>query len=149
MISGASVGDVIVITAYEIGGGNQLYLNTYLGSELAGGNTIVVPFAQDAIYQFAIYNGEIPLFDGSDYTWTAGTIPNTTVITFTETYDATNRINLCALGYASVGATHSWSCPVFQTFIADGSLTYDLVDWASLQGTNIPIKMMKTCLRYK
>jgi len=130
-------GDTLEVVVTGIGGGNQLYLNTYLGSELTDGNTITVPFNIDQISEFAIWNGEQPLFDGVDYTYAAGT-GNQTVITFDATYDNTNRINLCALGYAATGTTHSWSLPVLQTFIADGNLTYDLESYASLQGTNIP-----------
>jgi hypothetical protein len=130
-------GNILEVLVTGIGGGNQLYLNTYLGSELVDGDTITVPFNIDMISEFAIWNGEIPLFEGTDYTYVAG-VGNTTVITFDTTYDDTNRINLCALGYADTGTTQSWSAPVFQTFIADGSLTYDLADYASLQGTNIP-----------
>jgi hypothetical protein len=132
-----SAGDLLEIQVTGIGGGNQLYLNTYLGSDLVDGNTITVPFPSSAIYQFAIYNGEIPLFDGVDYTWTEGTA-STTVITFADTYGAADRINLCALGFAESGTTHSYSLPIFQTFVADGSLTYNLASYASLEGTNIP-----------
>lgn len=131
-------GDTIEVVVTGIGGGNQLYLNTYLGSEITGGNTIVVPFPATAIYQFAIYNGEIPLFDGYDYTWTAG-VGNSTIITFTNTYGATDRINLCALGYAENPAdTHSYSLPIFEIIVADGNLTYDLANYAYYGGTNIP-----------
>ena len=132
-----NAGDIIEVVVTGIGGGNQLYLNTYLGNEITGGNTIVVPFPQDMISQFAIYNGEIPLFDVQDYTWAPGT-GNTTVITFINTYGANDRINVCALGYASTGQTHSYSLPIFETIIADGSLTYDLADYAYYGGTNIP-----------
>jgi hypothetical protein len=45
MIPGGNVqqGDIIVITAYEIGGGNQLYKNIYNGADI--GNTVTVPVA--------------------------------------------------------------------------------------------------------
>jgi len=130
-------GDTLEVLVTGIGGGNQLYLNTYLGSELTNGNTVTVPFNIDMISEFAIWNGEIPLFNGVDYTYAAG-VGNQTIVTFTATYNDTNRINLCTLGYAATGPTHSWSLPVFQTFIADGSLTYNLASYASLQGTNVP-----------
>jgi len=132
-------GDTINIYVTGVGGGNQLYLNTYLGNTI--GDTVVVPFPYDAIYEFLIYNGEQRLEPGTDYTWAEETSTSTRV-TFTSTYGATDRINLLALGYAPNNqTTRSWSLPVFQTETSDGSLSIPVTN--SLQGTN-PANMIVT-----
>jgi hypothetical protein len=141
-------GDTLVIYTTATGGGNQLISATYLGSEMNNGNEIIIPFPTsnsstppvDSIYEFVIYNGETLLYNGIDYTYAASG-ENNTLITFTNTYDSTNRINLTALGYAYSGTTHSWSLPVFETLISDGSTTIPLTN--SLQGTN-PVNLIVT-----
>jgi hypothetical protein len=141
-------GDTLVINVAGTGGGNQLMSGTYLGSEMISGNEIIIPFPTssdpippiDSIYEFVIYNGEIPLVEGVDYTYAAfGDLK--TKITFTNTYDDTNRINLTALGYGYNGTTYSWSLPVFETILVTNStqLTYTLTN--SLQGTN-PVNLI-------
>ena len=141
-------GDTIVIYVTGVGGGNQLMSATYLGSEITGGNEIIIPFPTstastppvDSVYQLVIQNGEIPLFEGVDYSYENFGI-NKTKITFSETYDATNRINLTALGYGYNGVTYSWSMPVFDTILVDDptQLTYTLVN--SMSGTN-PVNVL-------
>ena len=142
----AAPGDILVIYVTGTGGGNQLMYKTYLGSEMDGGNKIVIPFPTsnslvppvDSIYEFVIYTGEIPLHNHVDYTY-AALDENNTLITFTNVYDSTNRINLTALGYAYSGTTHSWSLPVFETLISDGNTSVILTN--SLQGTN-PVNLV-------
>ena len=136
-------GDTIVIYVTGVGGGNQLMSSTQLGSEMTNGNEIIIPFPTsnsptppvDSVYQLVIQNGEIPLFEGVDYTYENFGI-NKTKITFANTYDATNRINLTVLGYGYNGVTYSWSMPVFESiFVEDPSLlTYLLTN--SMSGTN-------------
>jgi len=126
-------GDLIDIYVTGVGGGNQLFNNTYLGTDLTNGNTLVVPFRTDYIYQMVIYNGETPLIPGADYNWQT-TATTSTTITFNDTYGATDRINICILGYADNGITHSWSLPVFETVVSDGTRNMHLTN--SLQGTN-------------
>ena len=135
-------GDTLVLYVTGVGGGNQLYNQTYLGSELINGNTAIIPFAVNpptpgTVYEFVIYNGEIPLNEGIDYTYSA-LGENKTQITFTETYDATNRINLSTLGYPESGPVHGWSLPVFQTVVVDSTIatTLTITLTNSVQGTN-------------
>ena len=145
----ARSGDTMVIYVTGTGGGNQLINSTYLGSEMINGNEIVVPFPTsdapippvDSIYEFVIYNGENLLTEGVDYTYAAIPDTNNTLITFTATYGATDRINFTALGYGYNGITYSWSLPVFETTVVTDStqLTYTLTN--SLQGTN-PVNIM-------
>jgi hypothetical protein len=199
----ASTGDVLSIVVTGVGGGNQLYVNTYLGS--AVGDSLTVPFSASSISEFLIVNGQDILQPGIDYTYSAlysntgvqavynpvgssgttlvltttlnisvgsiidgvgfssgqtvvdklnettllisaapdstpnGTLTfyadtNRTQVDFTATYGATDRLNLVALGFAPSGMTMSWSIPVTQTFVSNGSLTTTLTN--SLQGTN-------------
>ena len=136
-------GDTLVLYVTGTGGGNQLYNYTCLGSQMPGGNTIIIPFPvpnsnpplPGTVKEFVIYNGEIPLYQDVDYTY-AALGENQTQITFTATYTDADRINLSTLGYPSLGG---WSLPVFETIIADGNLTIPLTN--SLQGTN-PVNLI-------
>ena len=148
----ATDGDILVLFVSGTGGGNQLYNQTYLGSELIDGNKAIIPFATPnsnpplpgTIYEFVIYNGEIPLKQGVDYTYAAAG-ENSTQITFTHTYDATDRINLSTLGYPSAGPTLGWSLPVFETVVVDSTIatTQTITLTNSLQGTN-PVNLVVT-----
>ena len=141
----ANTGDTMVIYVTGVGGGNQLYNHTYLGSDLIDGNKINIPFSvpnsapplPGTIYEFVIYNGEIPLEEGVDYTY-AALGENQTQITFADTYDSTNRINLSTLGYPSSGPVHSYSLPIFQTVVVDSNIaaTQTVILTNSMQGTN-------------
>ena len=138
-------GDILNIYVTGAGGGNQLMRSTYLGSTLTNGNKITIPFPTsyeitppvDSIYEFLIYNGETPLYEGVDYNYAPDVNnSNNTVITFTDTYTANDRINLTAFGYGYSGTTYGWSLPVFETIIVEdpAQLTYTLTN--SMQGTN-------------
>ena len=133
-----TAGDTINVFITGVGGGNELYINSYLGSEI--GDQVIVPFSIDLISEFLIYNGEIQLVEGVDYTYESYN-SGSTIVNFDTTYGATDRINLATLGYASSGPTQSWSLPVFETIVADGSSTYPLTN--SIQGTN-PVNLIVT-----
>ena len=132
-------GDIVDLYVTGVGGGNQLYLNTYVGSNIVD-NQITVPLAITNVYEFLIYNGEFRLTAGVDYTYASSGASSTTV-TFNDTYDSTNRINLAVFGYASVGPTTSWSLPVFETQTGTGNAQYVLTN--SMQGTN-PVNIVVT-----
>jgi hypothetical protein len=146
----AVASNTMMLYVFGTGGGNQLLNSTYLGSDLINGNEIVIPFpmpalppatpSADSIYEFVIYNGVVPLVESVDYTYGAFG-DRKTKITFTDTYGATDRINLTALGYAADGTTLSWSLPVFENILVTNSaqLIYTLTN--SLQGTN-PVNLM-------
>jgi hypothetical protein len=146
--STSNPGDTLSLFVTGVGGGNQLYNYTGLGSDLIGGTRLIVPYATNpqhapgTVYEFLIYNGEVPLIPNVDYTYT-GIDSTHTEITFTQTYDATNRINLATLGYPSAGPTFSWSLPVFETVVADSdtvaSQTITLTN--SMSGTN-PVNLI-------
>jgi hypothetical protein len=63
--AGFNTGDIVNISVYELGGGNQLYRDYYTGSEID--NTIIIPVDAAEIYQVAIFiNGEaaaLPTFE--------------------------------------------------------------------------------------
>jgi hypothetical protein len=143
MIPGGNVqaGNVIVITAYEIGGGNQLYKNIYNGADV--GNTITVPVnyyqidgTTPEIQEFVIFvNGVIT----TDYTYAADG-NNATTVTFGTTYTTTDSITLYVLAPTVVDINddvvdYSWSVPQTQYIVSDGTgLTFDLDN--SLSGCN-------------
>jgi hypothetical protein len=134
-------GDVIVITAYEPGGGNQLYKDIYNGADI--GNTVTVPVAYyqidgvtPEIQEFVIFvNGVLT----TNYTYAASGDQATTV-TFGTTYTATDSIALYVLAptVITVNQTpvnYSWSMPQTQIIVSDGTgLTFDLDN--SLSGCN-------------
>jgi len=120
-------GDVIVVTAYEIGGGNQIYKNIYNGADV--GNTITVPVAYYQnngstlqIQEFVIFvNGVIT----TDYTYSADG-DMATIVTFGTTYTSTDSITLYVLAPTQVTPNstpinYSWSAPQTQIIVGDGS----------------------------
>jgi hypothetical protein len=136
--SGASNGDVMAVSVYEIGGGNQLYKQTYAGEDV--GNTITVPVAFDEIQEFAIFvNGTLT----TDYVYVQEGLATT--VTFGTTYTATDFISLFVLGPTLINNTevdYGWSAPQTQIIVSDGSsLAYDLDN--SLEYTN-PVTLIVT-----
>jgi hypothetical protein len=130
--SGASNGDIINVSVYEIGGGNQLFKQVYNGAVVE--DSLTVPVAFDEIQEFAIFvNGVLT----TAYTYaSAGT--GSTTITFNTTYTVTDFLNVTVIGPTLVNnaeVNYSWSAPQTQVIVADGSsLAYDLDN--SLQFTN-------------
>jgi hypothetical protein len=134
-------GDVIVVTVYEIGGGNQLYKAIYNGADI--GNTVTVPVAYyqldgttPEIQEFVVFvNGVLT----TDYTYAADGAENVTV-TFGETYTATDSIALYVLAPTVVELDqdpidYSWSAPQTQIIVSDGTgLSFSLDN--SLSGCN-------------
>jgi len=143
MIPGGNVlnGDVIVITAYEPGGGNQLYKNLYNGADI--GNTVTVPVSYyqidgvtPEILTIAVFvNGVVT----TDYTY-APLGNRETIITFGTTYTSTDSVALFVLAPTVINIDeppidYSWSIPQTQAIISDGtSLSFQLDN--SLSGCN-------------
>ena len=126
--TGISNGNVLVIFAYALGGGNQLYTNSYNGAAI--GNTVILPVEFATINDLVIFvNGEIV----NNYTFSDFNTYNTEV-NFSATYGATDAITITALGTTDTDPVRSWSAPVTQYFVADGSLSFVLTN--SLEGTN-------------
>ena len=58
MLTNVAAGDIVVISVYGLGGGNQLFENSYRGSTF--GTTLSVPVAYNEIFEFAIFvNGRV------------------------------------------------------------------------------------------
>lgn len=126
--------DIITVVAYSLGGGNQLYTNTYLESDVVD-DTLLIPITYSIVQSFAIFiNG----FNYTNYTFSEG-VPGTTILEFGSSLSSNDRITLTALGASTAGGSNSWSVPVTQTFVSNGSLTYTLTN--SLQGTN-PVNLI-------
>jgi hypothetical protein len=130
--TGATQNDVIAVSVYELGGGNQLYKQTYNGADV--GNSLLVPVAYDEIQEFAIFvNGvylPVTLNDSTEnYTYQSVGV-NQTQITFLNTYTSSDFLNLTAIGATlvnNVEVDYSWSAPQTQVIAANGtSLSYDL-----------------------
>jgi hypothetical protein len=124
ILNNVNTGNIVAVSVYGIGGGNQLYQQNYNGGDI--GNTITVPVAFNEIQDFVIFvNGMLT----SDYSYEAEGARSTT-ITFGTTYTFTDFINLTAIGPTTtngVTTNYDWSTPQTQVIIADGStLSYEL-----------------------
>lgn len=125
----AANGDVLVISVFGIGGGNQLYKNSYNGADV--GNLLNIPVSVAEIYQLAIFaNGELY----TTYTYSAG-VNHTTDISFSTTFGSGDEINVTAIGTTD-GSSYSWSTPQTQYVVSTGQLEYVLDNLMS--GTNVP-----------
>lgn len=122
--------DTVVVYAYALGGGNQLYTDNFVGNEV--GNVVVIPVEYGLIDELVIFVNGIPLTLSTDYT--AVSVNNYfTRITFSSTYGATDLITITVLGFQT--PQYSWSVPQTQYYVADGStLAFTLTN--SLEGTN-------------
>ena len=124
--SNTNFGDVIQVVAYGIGGGNQLYTNSYVNP----GTSVVIPMQSSLIEEVAIFVNGVPF---SAYTVTQET-PSTSRITFAVPFNFNTRVTLAAMGVTPRGTVLEWSTPVTQVTISNGSNTVLLTN--SMQGTN-------------
>ena len=132
-------GDSIVLTAYEIGGGNQLMRRPYNGDEV--GNSLTIPVEFDLINELVVFvNGEyLPeTSDGSTLNYTYSESGISTQVDFTTTYTDEDYVMIVAMGLTNTdGSTeiaYSWSTPISQYIVANGLLTYELTN--SVEYTN-------------
>jgi hypothetical protein len=134
-----NIGDVLLATGSGVGGGNQIYRQNYLGSDI--GNTVTVPVQYSQIQEIDVWvNGRVY----TNLTYAAGA-NNTTVINFGTTFTSSQWVVVYVLGPTTVDNTtvnYSWSAPTTQIIIADGStVLFDLDN--SLEYTN-PANMIVT-----
>jgi hypothetical protein len=134
IISGVTDGDTIGVYVASVGGGNQLYSNTYVGNTI--GNTIIVPIQYSLINDFAIFANGIQV---TGYTFAPTADGFSTAVLLPSVYTSSDRVVLTALGTNPTGTTRSWSLPTVQSWTSDGSLSLTLTN--SLQGTN-PIELI-------
>ena len=126
--SGVSPGDAVAVTLYGVGGGNQVFRQTYNGDEV--GDRLVIPINYyqvnsdlPAIQDMAIFvNGRLI----SNYTY-ASYETFYTEITFDDYYNESDNLLIVVIAPTNVDGTlvdYDWSTPQTQVIIADGSLTY-------------------------
>ena len=135
-------GDQLGVYVYELGGGNQLFKDTYLGDEF--GNILTVPVDYTLLLPdnngFTIFvNGNY--LSNSNYTYESGQAVGTTTITFDNTYTSTDFVSLAAIGPTTINSVtteYSWSLPVAQRFVVEtaGQIVFDLDPTISLEYTN-------------
>jgi len=129
VIAQALDGDLVNVNVYSIGGGNKLYTDTIVGSDIIG-QSVIIPMNYSLIDSFVIFvNGEVT----TNYTFGEFGI-GYTLLGFGITYGQTDRITYTALGTDTVNPSYSWSVPLIQSVTSDGSQSIILTN--SLQGTN-------------
>ena len=124
--TGCNVGDVLVGTAYGVGGGNQLYRQTYVGNAISN-NQIKIPVQYTQIQDVYVWVDSVPY---TNLTFAAGT-NNTTNVTFGTSFTSNNHVVVYAFGPTTNGSTtvdYSWSSPTVQTIISDGTTTLFALD---------------------
>jgi hypothetical protein len=125
----AANGDVLVLSVFGIGGGNQLYKNSFNGADV--GNFLNIPVADAEIFDMAIFVNGVLI---TNYTYVAGA-HNSTDILFSNTYTSSDEVNVTAIGSTDGSLPYTWSTPQSQTFVSYGQLDYMLDN--SMSGTNI------------
>jgi hypothetical protein len=136
----SNLGDDIGIYVYELGGGNQRYKQTYNGADV--GNSLVVPVEYGLIQEFAIFVNGVQI---TDFTYSNNTnaIYGTTLISFTNTYTATDFISLVAIGPTVIDDTtynYSWSIPIEEyIFASSGIYEYNLTNDLSYTNPSVAV----------
>jgi len=149
-------GDNIQIFVYEIGGGNQLFRNTYVGSEVL--NSLTIPVESQSIYDIVILVNGTQLKDkftsSSDGSITIDSILETadsstitvdkvsldnstnTTISFADTYSGTDFISVTVFGFEPI--QHNYTYPIVTHFSPYGADTTEYTaDTASLTADNV------------
>ena len=126
----ATIGDTIIVEVYGLGGGSQLYKESFVGDTITNST-------QDINVAFSEINEMVIFINGvlsTAYSFAANGSFATTV-TFNTQPTNTQMVTIVALG-ATTPIQYSWSTSVAEYFNYDGSTaTYPLSN--SLQGTNI------------
>jgi len=156
ILSGVVNDDSVQVIAYEIGGGNQLYRNTYIGDII--GNEVTIPTEAKSIYDIVVMVNGIELTNGftssSDGSITVDSIletsdsesltvdtvssssDNNTTISFADTYTSTDFVSITVFGFENT--QHEYTYPTTKTFTpygADSSLF--TVDSDSITADNV------------
>lgn len=125
--SGATAGDLVQINAYSLGGGNQLFRNSYIGSSV--GDTIIVPISDSRVEEFVVF------VNGQQVTNFVVTVESTTStrLTFTAPWAATDYIVVTAIALTDNSVDYSWSTPVTEYFTnVAGETEFTLANFAGL-----------------
>jgi len=125
--------DVLMIRAFEVGGGNQLLRLSYIGN--GASRSIILDVTISEIQEIVVWvNGSLYT---SSYSWNAVVgAPNKTELVFSEIFTNLDYINVTVLGVSPGTTVRSWSDPVTQYITVEDSniIIYDLDN--SLQGSN-------------
>lgn len=126
---GATNGDTLQVLLASLGGGNQVFTRSYLGTDIT--DNMLIPISTALIDELVIFtNGE----QTTEFTYEAAG-SSQTLISFTRAFDSQDWVVITAYGGSDAQALGSWSMPVTQYTVTDGSLSYDLDN--SFSGTNI------------
>ena len=125
----SAIGNNIAVKVYGLGGGSQIYKESIVGTDIVS-NVATIPVVFSQIQEMVIFvNGAVI----TDYSFAAsGSFA--TAITFSSTYGSTDWITFGVLG-ATTPVQYSWSTPLTQYIIYDGSSLLDSLT-NSLGGTN-------------
>lgn len=134
--SGAAFNDVIVISVYELGGGNQLFKGKY--TSLTISDEIIIPVQTNQLFEIAMFlNGNVY----NDFTYVADGFD--TKVTLGTPLSFNDLLTLVAIGPTTVNNVEidfSWSAPVTQQITAiTGSSSYTLTN--SMEYTN-PVNLI-------
>ena len=126
----SAVGNIIAVKVYGLGGGSQLYKESFIGSNITD-KVQTIPVAFTEINEMVIFiNGVVT----TDYTFAAsGSFA--TAITFTTQPSASDWVTIIPLG-TTTPTQYSWSTPLVQYMTYDGSSLLDQLT-NSLGGTNV------------
>lgn len=141
-IDNVTNGQVLSVYVYALGGGHQIVTRSYLGSEMDYSTlSVIMEVPYDIVSEFAIFANGVPV---TDYTFEpAPGAPGFTVITFTPN-DSTifgddDRVTITAMGASNIEPNTTWSLPLTQYHVSDGSTFFTLDN--SMMGTN-PINLV-------
>lgn len=124
-----NVDEVITVSAYAIGGGNQLFTSAYNSSDVAFFINTEVNF-ELAKFAVIFVNG----VEYVDYSMSR-TENGLTRINLLDFIEPNSLITITVMGQTGVVPEYSWSIPVSQYFVYDGlSNTFELTN--TLSGTN-------------
>lgn len=137
-------GDQLGVYVYELGGGNQVYKNTYNGS--AVDNSLVIPVSYyqvdgttSAIQEIVIFvNGVCLSNDAYSYSYYSR---SSTQISFSSSYTSSDFISLVVIEPTkidNVTTNYSWSVPVTQNFTVTtaGQTVFNLNSAFNMSYTN-------------
>lgn len=142
--SGLASGDTIDIAVYGLGGGNQLYQNSYTGAQALAG--ISIPVVDTFITEMAIFANGVVVPTGNI------TVAPNTPTTSTVTVDAGAVLPGDYIALAALGDTKlldnsvvqlSWSTPQAETFLGTGLATPYPLTTSTLTYTN-PVALVVT-----
>jgi hypothetical protein len=126
LLNGAVPGDTVAIQVYELGGGNQRFRQTYMGSEI--GDTVTIPVQYSLIQNLVIFvNGEI----FTEYEYAQGQANTTKVIFNSPGLASDDFVLIVANGPTTINGTsvdYNWSTPQTQQFVSAGELSYVLTN---------------------